>query len=196
MLLRPIGCLPAGDWGWFVKQGEKTGYFKSICSFSCNSKKKKKTICSPPLTWPKSQPVCLFGGLEIYTWPAGTGRETFSPSSRAASDRAALAACPAPGQGFLRARDILLLLSQDGRCCPISADPSLLPARTAPARASVHVLQLGQQAMERVNSSVLRAGDLGCFAKQFYPRPTPSLQRLEGPLNHSDSKVCFAAHQP
>lgn len=50
--------------------------------------------------------------------------------------------------------------------------------------------------MERVNSSALRAGDLGCFAKQFFPSPTPNLQRLEGALNRSDLKVCFAAHQP
>lgn len=140
--------------------------------------------------------MCLFSGLEIYTWPVGMGRETFSPSRRAASDCAALAACPAPGQGFLWVRDILLLLSQNSRCCPISANPSLLPARIAPAQAAVHVLQPEQQAMERVNSSVLQAGDPGCFAKQFFQSPTPSLQCLEGPLNHSDLKVCFAAHRP
>lgn len=50
--------------------------------------------------------------------------------------------------------------------------------------------------MERGSFSVLWAGDPECFAKQFFPSPAPSLQRLEGPVNHSDLEVCFAAHQP
>lgn len=140
--------------------------------------------------------MCLFSGLEIYTWLVGTGRETFSPSRTAARDCAALVAHPAPGQGFLGVWDILLLLPQDSGCCPTSADPSPLSARTAPARAALHVLQPRQQAMRKVNRSVLRAGDLGRFAKQFFPSLTLSLQHLEGSLNQSDLEVWFAAHQP
>lgn len=141
-------------------------------------------LCSQPLTWHTSQPMCLFCGLETHTWPAGTGRETASSTRRAASGCAALAACPAPGQGVLRARarDILLLLPQGSGFCPVSANPSLLPAHTAPAQVAVHILQPGQQAMEKVK--LLCAGGWWpqVLCKADFPLPYSKSAALGGTI--------------
>lgn len=133
MLLCPTGCLPAGGWGWLTRLRENRLRPKYSQLFL-----EQQQMCSQPLTWHMSEPACLYSGLGVYTWLAGPGSEPFAPRSGAASNHTALAACPAPGQGSLQARDILLALPQCSRCCPASANPSLLPTNTAPARAAMH----------------------------------------------------------